>query len=201
MHIPRKPYSVHSVKFAAESGMNRSAIPCIPKQNRSQKNTDYRPNVRSIHSYSGIHFFYIFIYLFFIRIFIRTLRLRLTKIEERYPDWESVENILFWPNIFILNSINTDKIIHVKLQSIGQFDNNVISLNLVRYIASIFRPLTCSVVIYRYGFGRYPILSGAPNDSFLSNPLKRNFRLSGVPLKLCRFISGRAIIFLSVRSF
>ena len=28
------------------------------------------------------------------------------------------------------------------------FDNNEISLNLVRYIASIFRPLTCSVVIY-----------------------------------------------------
>ena len=44
-------------------------------------------------------------------------------------------------------------------------------------------------------------ISGAPNDRFLSNPLKRNFRPSGVPLKLCRFISGRAIIFLSVRSF
>ena len=36
------------------------------------------------------------------------------------------------------------------------FDNNEISLNLVRYRASIFRPLTCSVVVYRYGFGRYP---------------------------------------------
>ena len=35
------------------------------------------------------------------------------------------------------------------------FDNNEISLNLVRYIANIFRPLTCSVVIYRYGFDRY----------------------------------------------
>ena len=34
------------------------------------------------------------------------------------------------------------------------FDNNEISLNLVRYIASIFRPFTCSVVTYRYGFGR-----------------------------------------------
>ena len=44
-------------------------------------------------------------------------------------------------------------------------------------------------------------LSGAPNDSFLLDPLKRYFRLSGVPLKLCRFISGRAIIFLSIRSF
>ena len=45
-------------------------------------------------------------------------------------------------------------------------------------------------------------LSGAPNDSFLSDPLKRRyFRLSGEPLKLCRFILGRAIIFLSVRSF
>ena len=44
-------------------------------------------------------------------------------------------------------------------------------------------------------------ISGAPNDSFLLDPLKRYFRLSGEPLKLCRFISGRAIIFLSVRSF
>ena len=43
--------------------------------------------------------------------------------------------------------------------------------------------------------------SGAPNDSFLSDPLKRYFRLPGEPLKLCWFISGRAIIFLSVRSF
>ena len=47
----------------------------------------------------------------------------------------------------------------------------------------------------------YVCMSGAPNDSFLSNPLKHNFRLSGVPLKFCRFVSGRAIIFLSVRSF
>ena len=44
-------------------------------------------------------------------------------------------------------------------------------------------------------------ISGAPNDSFQSDPLKRYFRLSGVPLKLCRFILGCAIIFLSVRSF
>ena len=36
------------------------------------------------------------------------------------------------------------------------FDNDEISLNLVRYLAGIFRPLTCSVVIYRDGFGRYP---------------------------------------------
>ena len=43
--------------------------------------------------------------------------------------------------------------------------------------------------------------AGAPNDSFLSNPLKRYFRLPGVPLKLYRFILGSAIIFLSVRSF
>ena len=41
--------------------------------------------------------------------------------------------------------------------------------------------------------------AGAPNDGFLSDPLKRYFRLSGVPLKLCRFILGCAIIFLSVR--
>ena len=44
-------------------------------------------------------------------------------------------------------------------------------------------------------------VSVAPNDGFLSDPLKRYFRLSGVPLKLCRFILGCAIIFLSVRSF
>ena len=50
-------------------------------------------------------------------------------------------------------------------------------------------------------FDKVSILSGAPNDSFLSDPLKRYFRLSGVPLKLCGFILGRAIIFLSVRSF
>ena len=37
--------------------------------------------------------------------------------------------------------------------------------------------------------------SGAPNDSFLSDPLKHYFRQSGVPLKLCRFILVRAIIF------
>ena len=36
---------------------------------------------------------------------------------------------------------------------------------------------------------------GAPNNGFLSDPLKRYFRLSGVPLKLCRFILGCAIIF------
>ena len=42
--------------------------------------------------------------------------------------------------------------------------------------------------------------TGAPNDSFLSDPLKCYFKLSGVSLKLCRFILARAIIFLSVRS-
>ena len=43
--------------------------------------------------------------------------------------------------------------------------------------------------------------SGAPNDGFLSDPLKRYFRLSAVSLKLCWFILGCTIIFLSVRSF
>ena len=38
-------------------------------------------------------------------------------------------------------------------------------------------------------------------DDFLSDPFKRYFRLSGVPLKLSRFILGCAIIFLSVRPF
>ena len=36
--------------------------------------------------------------------------------------------------------------------------------------------------------------SGAPNDGFLSDPLKRYFRLSRVPSKLCMFILGCAII-------
>ena len=40
--------------------------------------------------------------------------------------------------------------------------------------------------------------SGAPNDGFLPNALKRCFRLSGVFLKLCRLILGCAIKFLSV---
>ena len=43
--------------------------------------------------------------------------------------------------------------------------------------------------------------TGAPNDSFLSDALKRYLRLSGVPINLSRFILGSAIIFLSVRSF
>ena len=42
---------------------------------------------------------------------------------------------------------------------------------------------------------------GAPNDGFLSNALKRCFRLSGVLLKLCRLILGCAIKFLSVLSY
>ena len=46
-----------------------------------------------------------------------------------------------------------------------------------------------------------PGLSGAPNDGFLSNALKRCNRPSGVLLKLCRLILGCAIKFLSVRSF
>ena len=40
--------------------------------------------------------------------------------------------------------------------------------------------------------------SGAPNDGFLPNALKRCFRLSGGLLKLCRLILGCAIKFLSV---
>ena len=42
-------------------------------------------------------------------------------------------------------------------------------------------------------------IPGAPNDNFLSDPLK-HFRRSGVALKLYRFILGSAVIFLSVRS-
>ena len=43
--------------------------------------------------------------------------------------------------------------------------------------------------------------TGAPNDGFLPNALKRCFRLSGVLLKLCRLILGCAIKLLSVRLF
>ena len=43
----------------------------------------------------------------------------------------------------------------------------------------------------------FQLSSGAPNDGFLSDPLKRYFRLSGAPLKLCRFVLGCSIIFLS----
>ena len=43
--------------------------------------------------------------------------------------------------------------------------------------------------------------SGAPNDGFLPNSLKRCFRLSGVLLKLCRLILGCAIKIVSVRFF
>ena len=45
------------------------------------------------------------------------------------------------------------------------------------------------------------LITGAPNDGFLPNALKRCFRLSGVLLKLCRLILGCAIKFLSVRFF
>ena len=37
--------------------------------------------------------------------------------------------------------------------------------------------------------------TGAPNGSFLSDPLKRYFRLPGMTLKLCKFILGRASYF------
>ena len=45
------------------------------------------------------------------------------------------------------------------------------------------------------------VVSGAHNDGFLPNALKRCFRLPGMLLKLCRLILGCAIKFLSVRSF
>ena len=64
----------------------------------------------------------------------------------------------------------------------------------VNYLQLLYKAekFTSSVYVYK---------TGAPNDGFLSDPLKRSFRLSGEPLKLCRFILGCAIIFLSVRSF
>ena len=50
-------------------------------------------------------------------------------------------------------------------------------------------------------YGVPACIKRAPSDSFLSDPLKRNFCLSGVPLNLCKFILAYTIIFLSFRSF
>ena len=54
--------------------------------------------------------------------FIKTLRLRLNKIEEHTNKIIQAESqltpFLFRANVFEINSINTDKIIHVKIQSI-----------------------------------------------------------------------------------
>jgi len=44
-------------------------------------------------------------------------------------------------------------------------------------------------------------VSGAPNDRFLSNAVRRCFRLSGVLLKLSRLILGCTKKILSVRIF
>ena len=52
-----------------------------------------------------------------------------------------------------------------------------------------------------YTVGLIVIISGAPNDGFLPNALKRCFRPSGVLLKLCRLILGCAKKILSVRFF
>ena len=50
----------------------------------------------------------------------------------------------------------------VEVYDEGHFDNNEISHNLVRYIASIFRPLTCWVVI---SSRRMPIVLGTFTSS------------------------------------
>ena len=60
------------------------------------------------------------------------------------------------------------------------------------YIAHTQMHLLC-----QSNFVLFHSLSGAPNDGFLPNALKRCFRLSGVLLKLCRLILGCAIKFLS----
>ena len=48
-------------------------------------------------------------------------------------------------------------------------------------------------VSHLVSISHYEMPSGAPNDSFLSDPLKHYFRLSREPLKLYRFILGSAI--------
>ena len=70
--------------------------------------------------------FFLFSFSFFFfntrTFFIKTLRLRLNKIEEHTKNIIQAESqlktFLFRPNVFEINSINTDKIIHVKIQSI-----------------------------------------------------------------------------------
>ena len=66
----------------------------------------------------------------------------------------------------------------------------------LRYIGVRYIGVLCHTFYYYWAEE-----SGAPNDGFLSNALKRCFRLSGMLLKLCRLILGSAIKFLSVRSF
>ena len=58
--------------------------------------------------------------------------------------------------------------------------------------------IACNTVLTQY-VAVSLMSSGAPHDGFLTNALKRCFRLSGVLLKLCRLILDCAIKFLSVR--
>ena len=67
--------------------------------------------------------------------------------------------------------------------------------------ANHYRSHSCRTNLKQYTFlYQGPKIRGTQRQ-FLSDALKRYLRLSGVPIKLCRFILGSAIIFLSVWSF
>ena len=84
-------------------------------------------------------------------------------------------------------------------------DHRMINIFLCPHrMASTLMVLTVCWMKITYVSGSLPQdcqCTGAPNDGFLPNALKRCFRLSGVLLKLCRLILGCAIKFLSVRYF
>ena len=62
------------------------------------------------------------IFRFYKNLFLRTLRLRLTKIEKHTKNITQAESqlrtFLLRPNVFKMNNRNTDKIIQVKIQSV-----------------------------------------------------------------------------------
>ena len=78
--------------------------------------------------------------------------------------------------------------LRTKAKVIFRFKNKYILLDVLVCVLSLRSFTNC-------------VVSGAPNDGFLPNTLKRCFRLSGVLLKLCRLILGCAIKFVSVRFF
>ena len=64
---------------------------------------------------------------------------------------------------------------------------------LIKTVLKLDFQLRCFLSHISDNMQKQQLTTGAPNDVFLSDPLKRCFRLSGVPLKLCGFILGCAI--------
>ena len=65
----------------------------------------------------------------------------------------------------------------------------------MKHIIHLFVGSPCKIKDKSFEAACAKTWSGAPNDGFLPNALKRCFRLSGVLLKLCRLIIGCAIKF------